>query len=313
MNISQLQNPIDPAAPTQPNPPYAGTDPLSVYQPIRVPRKRRPRRRLPAGPVLAALTGFLFLVGLYLFAPLRTNLLILGIDRTPPGTAQGRSDTMILVSVVPLRPYVGMLSIPRDLWVDIRDVGQNRINTAHFFAEVSQPGSGPRAALNVVQDNFGVRVPYYLRVRFDSFTELIDALGGVTIHLDEPTSGYEAGTHHLDSTQALAFVRDRKGADDFFRMQHGQLLIRAVIRQLFNPTTWPRLPAVLSVALRSIDTNLPVWEWPRLGVALLRGGLESQTLPRQMVTPTTTAEGASVLMPDWSQIQPLVQDMFSKW
>jgi LCP family protein required for cell wall assembly len=262
----------------------------------------------------ALLISFLLAI-VYFLAPLRTNLLVLGIDRVPEGTALGRSDTMVLVSVNPLTGRVSMLSIPRDLWVTIPGVGENRINTAHFFAEANQPGSGPRAAVQVVEENFRVQVPFYVRLRFDAVQSIVDALGGVTIQLKEDTGVLSAGTHHLDGAQALAFVRDRKGADDFFRMEHGQLMMRAVVFQSLSPASWPRLPTAAMAALNSIDTNLPFWQWPRLGLALLRAsitGIDSRTIQREMVTPYVTDGGAQVLLPDWAQITPLVSEMFGK-
>ncbi|MGW8252006.1 MAG: LCP family protein, partial [Anaerolineales bacterium] len=89
--------------------------------------------------LLVPLVAFL---ALYFFAPLRTRLLVLGIDYAPPGSIVGRSDTIILMSINPLQPRVAMLSIPRDLWLPIPGIGENRINTAHFFAEAEVPGTG---------------------------------------------------------------------------------------------------------------------------------------------------------------------------
>ena len=257
--------------------------------------------------------GILALLLVYFLAPLRTNFLILGIDRTPEGSAVGRSDTMILVSVDPLAPRVEMLSIPRDLWVTVPGVGEQRINTAHFFAEAQQAGSGPAAALETVKGNFGVDVPYFVRVRFDTFSRIIDAFGGIDITLSEPMSGYEAGTHHLNSEQALAFARDRKGSDDFFRMGRGQIVIRAVLKQALSPATWGRLPDVARAMFETVDTNLPLWQMPRLGLALARAtvtGIDSRTVDRDMVTPYTTDQGASVLLPNWDAINPVTREMF---
>lgn len=285
-----------------------------------VPVVARRRRRGPGcfqtgclGLLLAVLAALLLVLA-YFLAPLRTNLLVLGIDRVPDGSAVGRSDTMILISIVPLKPTVSMLSIPRDLWVTVPGIGENRINTAHFFAEASLAGSGPAAALETVEQNFGVRVPYYVRFQFEDFMRVVDALGGVTVNMPEPMAGYPAGAHHLNSEQALAFVRDRAGTDDFFRMEHGQILIRSVIRQVISPGSWGRFPAVAEVARQSLDTNLPVWHWPRLGLAVLRagsGGIDSRTIGRNMVTPFTTNAGANVLLPNWEQINPVIREMFN--
>jgi LCP family protein required for cell wall assembly len=250
---------------------------------------------------------------LYLLAPLRTNVLLLGIDYVEPGSAVARSDTIILASINPLKPTIRLLSIPRDLWVSIPGMGENRINTAHFFAESQQPGSGPAALRQTIKQNFGVNPPYYLRLRFEGFRSIVDALGGVDIVLPEAMAGYPAGRHHLTGNKALAFVRHRAGSDDFFRMEHGQLMLRALLKNMLNPLKWPRLPGVALAFFDSVDTNLPVWLWPRLGLALLRagpGGIESYTVSREMVTPFTTDQGASVLLPNWPAINLLVEQVF---
>ncbi|GIV63497.1 MAG: hypothetical protein KatS3mg045_0836 [Bellilinea sp.] len=291
-------------------------DPNEHYQPIPISRRPK-RRRLSLGCGLAALPllGVLVVLALYFFAPLRTNLLILGIDRAPDGSAMGRSDTNILLSINPLRPDVKMLSIPRDLWVNIPGIGENRINTAHFFAEIEEPGTGPRATLETIRVNFGLDVPYYVRLQFDSVQPIVEAMGGITIELDQPTAGYPPGRHTLNGEQALAFARNRSGTDDFYRMAQGQLLFKAAFRQMLNPSSWSRLPAVTAAALESVDTNLPVWLWPRLGLALMRAGpdgIDNRTLDREMVTPFTTSGGANVLLPNWERINPLLQEMFGQ-
>jgi len=250
----------------------------------------------------------------YLLTPLPHNLLIMGIDRTPDGTDIGRSDTMILISARPLAGRIEMLSIPRDLWLPIPGYGENRINAAHAFGEGAGAGGGPRLALETIRSNFGVNVPHYLRIRLAGFPAVIDALGGVNITLDTPMAGYPAGTHHLDGTQALAFVRDRSG-DDFFRMAHGQLFIVAMGKKMLNPLEWLHIPGAMLALGDAIDTNLPVWLWPRLAIVFVRAivfdGLHAVTLPREAVIPWVTNGGAQVLLPNWQLIMPVVKEMFS--
>jgi polyisoprenyl-teichoic acid--peptidoglycan teichoic acid transferase len=301
-----------PVRTSQPGPYYP---PVEQIQPVYIPRRRKGPGCFQSGclGVLAMLLLIVLAVLAYFLAPLPTNFMVLGIDRVEGGSAVGRSDTMILVSVNPLRPAVRMLSIPRDLYVSIPGVGENRINTAHFFAEANLAGSGPQAALDTVQANFGLEVPYYVRVQFEGFMRVVDAMGGVTVNLPGAMGGYTAGDHHLNSEQALAFVRDRQGGDDFFRMAHGQILIRSVISQMLVPDGWSHLPAVMDVSRQSMDTNLPVWLWPRLGLAFLRAGssgIESRTIGRDMVLPFTTSGGAQVLGPNWELINPLIDEMF---
>lgn len=242
-------------------------------------------------------------------------MLILGIDRPPEGTAIGRSDTNILATILPLRGYIGLLSIPRDLWVTIPGIGENRINTAHFFAESREAGTGPLATIETIKVNFGVDVKYYIRIQFKGLQELVDALGGIDLKLDEPMAGYPPGFHHLSGEQALAFVRDRQGTDDFFRMAHGQFFIKQLLRQLLNPTTWPKIPSTIPVLYRSIDTNIPIWVWPRILLTTLRSGpegIDSKLITRDMTIPVVTTEGAQVLLPDWTQINPLIKEMFGE-
>lgn len=323
MTWETQSQPAVPGRPVQPRPEQ--DDPLSHYQTIRISpppapvrRAARPPRRSGCWTTCGCLGLLLivpvFLLLAYLLAPFSTNFLILGVDRSPEGTYLGRTDTMMLVSVNPLLPRVRMLSIPRDLWIPIPGVGENRINTVHFFAEANQPGSGPAVTTQVVSDIFRVPVRYYTRVRFDGVVQIVDAMGGVDINMPEAMSGYEAGWNHLTGEQALAFARDRKGTDDFFRMAHGQLLIKSLVRQSLLPTTWVRAPRIAAAVFQMVDTNLPIWHWPRIGLALARavlfGGIDSRTLDRQMAAPFVTNEGAQVLLPNWDLINPLVREMF---
>jgi LCP family protein required for cell wall assembly len=305
----------------------------TIVQPRRArPRMRReaqPKRRLhrPFSPrmpigikpgcVLFVILAILLLSAsaFYLLYPSRTNVLILGIDYTDPGSNVGRSDTIILATIEPFKPYIGLLSIPRDLWVLIPGVGENRINTAHYYAEIQQPGSGPAAAIQTIALNFGVYAPYYIRIRFQGFRDIVDAFGGIDVYLKEPMAGYPAGKIHLTGKKALAFVRFRQGADDFYRMGNGQFMLTALIKNMLNPFKWFRLPAVIHAFSDSIDTNLPLWLWPRLGFALLRvgpNGIDNHIISHQMVTDFTTSEGASVLSPNWDLINPIVRKIFGQ-
>ena len=277
-------------------------------QTVRVsPIRRRKIWRWP----LALITFIL----LYFFAPLRTNILLLGTDDSPDRGSLGRTDTIILTTILPLKPYVGMLSIPRDLWVSIPNIGEQRINTAYFFAEANQPGSGPQAALQTIRDNFGVHVRYYAVIHMQGLTSVVDTLGGVDIQLDSPIGNFPAGTHHLNGLDALAFVRERSSSDDFSRMLRTQILLSALFQKALHPSNWQSVPQFVLALARVVDTNIPVWQWPRLLFALLRAflfGIDGQTITREMVTPFQTSGGAQVLAPNWDTINPLVLKMFGE-
>jgi LCP family protein required for cell wall assembly len=283
-------------------------------QPHRFPPTPTSRRPSKLAAVLFGL--LLGLTGsIYLLYPDRTNILLLGSDLRPNESGPARSDTMILTTVLPLEPYVGALSIPRDLWVDIPGFGPNRINAASFLAEAAQPGSGSRAAVETVRANFGVDVDAYVSLDFVGLVRFIDGLGGVDIDLDQATGGYEAGRHHLNGTQALAFARDRKGSDDFFRMARGQILLRATLRRMMNPLVWPRWPLAFAGLLGTFHTDLPPWEWPRVAFSLARvgpAGVDGRVIGRDMARGFTTNGGAQVLAPDWARINPVLLEMFGQ-
>lgn len=247
--------------------------------------------------------------------PMRTNILLLGIDRTPQGSVTGRSDTMILMSVQPTKGDIAMLSIPRDLWVTIPGAGENRINAAHLFAENNQPGTGPSAAIATVRLNFGVDVDYYVRIQFEGLRVFTDELGGIPLELESTMGKFPPGKYLLDGGTALAFVRDRSGGDDFFRIGHAQVFLKATLKHVLDPGTWPRLPGAFFAMQEFVDSNIPIWQMPRLLVAFARSGIERidmRSIDRTMVQGTTTAEGAQVLLPDWSAINPLLLELFDQ-
>jgi len=283
--------------------------PVRAWQPVKLDRRRSPRRP----PFWSLLLGGIILA--YLFGPFRTNVLLLGTDDLPERGLLGRTDTIILATVVPLKPYVGMLSIPRDLWVNVPDVGEQRINTAYFFAESNQAGSGPGAAIQTVRENFGVSVNYYAVIHMLGLVSTVDALGGVDIQLNSPMAGFPAGVHHLDGAQALVFVRERQSSSDFERMQRGQILLLATFRKLLSPVSWLNLPRFIFALAETIDTNIPIWQWPRLLFALIRTilfGIDNRTITREMVMPFQTSGGAQVLAPNWDAINPMLDEMFGK-
>ncbi|MGD8759460.1 MAG: LCP family protein [Anaerolineales bacterium] len=250
--------------------------------------------------------------GLFLFSAKPVTVLVLGIDREQ-AIEVGRTDTMILIRVDPRRGYVGMLSIPRDLWVTIPGVGQNRINTAYHFAELQQLGTGLQAAVQVVETNFGLQVDHYIGVRFDVVGEVVDALGGVPNELEQPSRNLPAGTHLLNGEMAVAFVRSRAGSDDIHRMANSQLFFKALMHHMLNPQTWPRIPDMLLLLRQEVESDLPLGAWLRLITGLVRagpGGIDARTIDWNMVRPVTTAGGAQVMEPVWERILPVVKEMF---
>ena len=287
---------------------------MESFQPITI----QPSLKIKKGRFDRVKKGFwlfMLLIAIYFLAPFRTNILLLGTDDSRDRGALGRTDTIILTTIVPLKPYVGMLSIPRDLWVTIPNVGEQRINTAYFFAEANKSGAGGDAVMQTVRENFGVTVRNYAVIHMFGVVAAVDALGGVEIQLDQPSGGYPAGRHNLTGLEALTFVRDRATSSDFSRMQRTQILLLAMLNKGFEPSSWSKLPQFVFSLAKSVDTNIPLWQWPRLIFVFVRAplfGIDSRTITPDMVNPFTTSGGAQVLGPNWDAINPLLKEMFGQ-
>lgn len=118
----------------------------------------------------------------------RINILFIGLDYRDWIQTEGppRSDTMILFTIDPITKTAGMLSIPRDMWVNIPGFGYSRINTAYSSGEANQlPGGGPGLAMKTVEQFIGVPVNYYAQVDFGTFAYFIDYLGGIEVYVDQ--------------------------------------------------------------------------------------------------------------------------------
>jgi LCP family protein required for cell wall assembly len=185
----------------------------------------------------------------------RITILIIGLDARDTDTSAPRSDTMILLTIDPLTKTAGMLSIPRDMWVNIPGFGYSRINTAYSSGEGNKlPGGGPELARKTVEQFIGVPVQYYAQIDFNTFVQFIDRIGGVDIYNDEdlrldPVGGGTdkvrltcCGMRHMVGTTTLAYVRHRKsGEGDFSRAQRQQKVILAIRDKVLDPANFPTL------------------------------------------------------------------------
>ncbi len=114
----------------------------------------------------------------------RINILFVGFRGGDPikGDCPFCTDTLILLTVDPVTKTAGMLSIPRDMWVNIPGFGYSRINTAWTLGRGSKlPGGGPALTMKTVSHFIGVPIDYYVQVDFDTFVDIINLLGGVDV------------------------------------------------------------------------------------------------------------------------------------
>jgi LCP family protein required for cell wall assembly len=244
-----------------------------------------------------------------------------GIDASTPNvgaigtTVTGRrSDTIIVLRIQGGRAT--MMSIPRDLWATNVATGRTgRINAAY--------NDGPANLVRTVTANLGIPVHHYIEVDFVTFSEMVDAIGGIDIEFAHPAydrnSGLNIiapGVRHLDGSQALAYVRSRHYVEivdgqerpdptaDLGRNQRQQNFIRTVLREVGatrNPWTLAKVVGAATTGMR-VDTQLGFGDVVSLARNL------SGTDPTSVVLPTHGARkgGASILLLDTEASRPVL-------
>jgi LCP family protein required for cell wall assembly len=270
--------------------------------------------------------------------PRRITILLLGIDQRTAVEDRGpyRTDTMILISIDPVRKTVGVLSIPRDLWVDIPGFQPNRINTANALGDSSQyPGGGPALAAATVQENLGVKVNKYLLVNFHAFTTIVDTLApdGVEICIKEaiddpkyPDAGYgtihvhfDPGCQKLDAEHLLEYARTRATfGGDFDRARRQQEVLdkmRAYVLSVGGVRTFiTQIPTLYDQLKDSFKTNLSLEEIINLGQLMSQIPSENihyGVIDNLYVTLRTTQNNEQVLIPKQNSISALIQQLFN--
>ena len=242
------------------------------------------------------------------------NFLLVGSDARP-GVSGNRSDTLIVLRVDGGGSRI--MSIPRDLLVDIAgERGQQRINAA--FNE------GPGVLIRTVQDNLGIPIHRYGEISFESFGDVVDALGGVTINFEHPASDPRSGLDvrqtgpvQLDGDQALAYVRSRTFTEvvdgeprvdptgDLGRVQRQQTFLRAVLSEASdtrNPLELADLTGALGEGVR-IDDDMNLFDALKFAWWGRSFDPESLTLPTD---PTTLDSGAQVLLLRQAEAEPVL-------
>lgn len=262
------------------------------------------------------------------------NILLLGNDARPGESQISNTDTMMVLSFDPDDQVIGMLSLPRDLWVPIPGFGyETRINTAYPLGETyGYEGGGGQLAKDTVSSFIGQPIQYYARVNFQGFVDLINMIGGVdvvvpkTINDDKyPTPDYkyktfhiDAGPQHLDGDTALMYVRTRNVDDDYARAGRQQQVLRAVADKVLQPdsiaTLLPQLPRMLMTIGNSVQTDLPMSMQLQLATYLSKN---SQHEVRQLVLDnrfgdeTYSEQGAWILKPDRTRVRAALANFFA--
>ncbi len=279
----------------------------------------------------------------------RINILFVGFRGGDPikGDCPFCTDTLILLTVDPTTKTAGMLSIPRDMWVNIPGFGYSRINTAWTLGRGSKlPGGGPALTMKTVSHFIGVPIDYYVQVDFDTFVDIVNLLGGVdvyneeTIVLDPMAHGKDfpkvkvtcCGMRHLDGRTALAYSRCRhieQGCQDgdIGRARRQQKVIFGIRDKVLNPENFSTLlaqaPQLYNVFSDGIHTNLSLQDAIKL--AVLARDISTKNIRNAVIDNTMLAydnvilggKNASIMKPLPDKIRVLRDEVFtfewSRW
>src|SRR5574338_98715 len=248
------------------------------------------------------------------------------------------TDTIILMTIDPVTKTAGMLSIPRDMWVNIPGFGYSRINTAWTIGEVTKlPGGGPGLAMETVSQFIGVPVHYYVQVDFGTFVSFINMIGGIDVYVDKRLVLDPAGPgqdhfvltpgdfRHLNGKRALAYARCRDESQgcsdgDMGRAKRQQKVILAIRDKVFDPAYFPQLlaqaPQLYNTFSSGIHTNMSIEDAIKLAVLAKDIPIESikqgviDTNMAAFANVTLNGVPASVLRPIPDLIRVLRDEIF---
>jgi LCP family protein required for cell wall assembly len=261
-----------------------------------------------------------------------TTVLLLGTDRRSSGSTNDNTDTLMLFHLDPNARRAVILSIPRDLYVEIPGHGQGRVNTAYAWGE--QGGTGGLAlARQTISTTLGVPVQHAVLLDFHAAVTLIDAIGGVDVDvpyaISDPTypdsgTGYDpfylpAGRQHLDGATALKYARTRvTSGGDFDRNARQRQVVLAVRDQVTRfdllpilITQSPQLWSTLQLAFESDLTLGEIVDLVVIGSRIPADQIVTAGIDQTCTQFWTTPSGAAVLILDRGATEALITDLFA--
>ncbi len=246
------------------------------------------------------------------------------------------TDTIIVFTIDPVSRTAGMISVPRDMYVNIPGEAQySRINTAWTFGEAARlPGGGPVEAMKTVSQFLGVPIQYYVQVDFGTFVSFINLIHGIDIYnnenliLDPLGTGTDhfkltcCGIRHLNGQMALAYSRTRHTKDgDVDRSRRQQKVILAIRDKVLSPSEFPTLmaqaPQLYNLFSSGVRTNISLQD--ALKLAVLARDIPFDQIKQGLIDDhmvnfgnvTLAGQNASILMPIPDKIRVLRDQIFS--
>ncbi len=239
-------------------------------------------------------------------------ILLLGSDQRP-GRSDFRTDVIVLLS---LRTdgSLGLVSLPRDLYLYLPGRGMNRINAAFEYG-------GFELLAETLDYNFGLRPDRFVLTNFDSFMSIVDSLGGVDVNvgqgLSDARTGYpdgftvNPGLVHMDGETALWYVRSRLTTTDFDRLRRAQEVLAAIGGKLLSLQGLAHVPDLYQAYRSFVTTDLSLEDL--LDLLPLLEAVDSNRVDRYTIAPPSVAawidpdSGAYYLLPDTNAIRAILQ------
>lgn len=263
--------------------------------------------------------------------PERITILMMGSD-SRVGALISRTDTMMLLSVNTNLHTVSILSIPRDLYVEIPGYGRDKLNTALIHgANINgeDPVAGMAVAIQTIEQTLGVNIDHYIVVNLRAVEETIDALGGVDVYVPytiiDPMYINRAtgealyipeGPNHFDGDTALRYARTRFQDSDFARSNRQQQLLLAVRQKILSlglPEMIDRAPLLYQNVKSGIFTDLSLEDMVNLaqvGDGIPEENIYTAVLNKDYVVSGLSPEGSYILYLIPEKVTPLIQEMF---
>ena len=263
----------------------------------------------------------------------RLTILLMGLDRRTGEKFISRTDTMMLVSIDPKDNDISLMSIPRDLYVDIPGYSRQRINTAFFLGGLygdEGERSGAELAMETIEGSIGVQIDHYVLVDFDTVMQIVDTFGGVTIDVPKEiidnlypdmNYGYDPlyipeGEQVMDGELTLKYMRTRHGSTDFDRSQRQQQVMVAFRDQVLASGVTGiarRIPTVYQTVKDGIFTDMSLDELTSLimtAATVDATQIKRGVLDYNYVSSYTSPRGESVLLIRTEPVAQLVRDLF---
>jgi LCP family protein required for cell wall assembly len=232
------------------------------------------------------------------------NVLILGLDSRDPSS---RTDTLLLLTLNRGNGEINIISIPRDMRVNIPGYGMDKINHAYAFGGIS-------LTMETVENFLDINVDHYMTTDFEGFINIVDILGGIELEVEKKMRYYgidvtidlEPGLQHLDGNKALQYVRFRSDEEgDFGRVRRQQECLKALLQEIITFKNILQIPRLLPEIASNIKTDLELEQALELANKLKKVDIEqinTFTLPGV----PRNIDGISYVVPNEEEISCLV-------